>query len=143
MSAGWLVQELLWFKIFDPSGNSEFFFPSFPCLFRSPDSCRHHAEWRTEPLSLYGAEAPAWCTLYPAAGSKRAKGRAEISDLLLFRIGILSGGSHVTQSFVCLLYISPRLAAAEGSEPRFLREKEEESSEEEEDELTPEEQGSI
>ncbi|XP_023675756.1 protein phosphatase inhibitor 2 [Paramormyrops kingsleyae] len=33
-----------------------------------------------------------------------------------------------------------KLAAAEGSEPRFLREKEEESSEEEEEELTPEEQ---
>lgn len=33
-----------------------------------------------------------------------------------------------------------RLVAAEGSEPRFMKE-EEESSEEEEEELTPEEQG--
>lgn len=34
-----------------------------------------------------------------------------------------------------------RLVAAEGSEPRFMKEEEEESSEEEEEELTPEEQG--
>lgn len=38
-----------------------------------------------------------------------------------------------------------RLVAAEGSEPRFMKEEEEEeeSSEEEEEELTPEEQGKL
>lgn len=38
------------------------------------------------------------------------------------------------------VFLLSRLAAAESSEPRFMRE-EEESSEEEEEELTPEEQG--
>lgn len=38
------------------------------------------------------------------------------------------------------LFLPPRLTAAEGTEPRFMREEEEESSEEE-DELTPEAQG--
>ncbi|XP_020354055.1 protein phosphatase inhibitor 2 [Oncorhynchus kisutch] len=36
--------------------------------------------------------------------------------------------------------LASKLAAAEGKEPRFMREEEEESSEEEEDELTPEDQ---
>ncbi|KAM4629128.1 protein phosphatase inhibitor 2 isoform 2-T2 [Polymixia lowei] len=36
--------------------------------------------------------------------------------------------------------LATKLAAAEGSEPRFMREEEEESSEEEEEELSPEEQ---
>lgn len=46
--------------------------------------------------------------------------------------------------FLVHLYLLSRLVAAEGSEPRFMKEEEEEeeeSSEEEEEELTPEEQG--
>lgn len=43
------------------------------------------------------------------------------------------------------MYLLSRLVAAEGSEPRFMKEEEEEeqeeSSEEEEEELSPEEQG--
>lgn len=40
-------------------------------------------------------------------------------------------------------FFSPRLAAADGSEPRFMKEaeEEEEESSEEEEELSPEEQG--
>lgn len=58
------------------------------------------------------------------------------------RMATSTSPAHV---YFCLCYTlslisPPRLAAAEGTEPRFMREEEEESSEEE-DELTPEAQG--
>ncbi|XP_005730406.1 protein phosphatase inhibitor 2 [Pundamilia nyererei] len=44
------------------------------------------------------------------------------------------------QSGLAVDDLASKLVAAEGSEPRFMKEEEEESSEEEEEELTPEEQ---
>lgn len=59
----------------------------------------------------------------------------------------MSHMSHYTASILICIFLNFRLIAAEGCEPRFMKEEEEdeeeESSEEEEVELTPEEQGKF
>lgn len=67
---------------------------------------------------------------------KRQKGNRNILKKWLIEIS-----HHLVSFFSSLL---SRLSAAEGSEPRFMKEaEEEESSEEEEEEMTPEEQGEL